>query len=275
MRFFKDDPRVFQVFILSFLLVFGVLGRDLALGWEKIFWVTLGTLAAQLVAVFWFKLSFRSLLSALITAQSVLLLMRSDSVGLLVLAGTLSIGSKFAFRWKGKHFFNPSNFGIVLLLLLSESVWVSPGLWGHDVLLALTVVFLGMVITHKTSCWVTSFVFLGTYALLLGLRVWYLGYEPVVWLFQLKSGALLIFSFLMISDPRSTPDHIVGRVAFAVSVALLAFVLRFEFYNANGLLLSLFFLSPITLWLDNLWKSSRFEWAKNFRVPTLKSLGAS
>ena len=36
---------------------------------------------------------------------------------------------------------------------------------------------------------------------------------------QLQSGALLLFTFFMISDPKTTPDSRVGRILFGVLVA--------------------------------------------------------
>ena len=45
-------------------------------------------------------------------------------------APVLAIGSKFLFRVRGKHLFNPAAFAIVALLLTSDEVWVSPGQWG-------------------------------------------------------------------------------------------------------------------------------------------------
>jgi Na+-translocating ferredoxin:NAD+ oxidoreductase RnfD subunit len=79
-------------------------------------------------------------------------------------------------------------------------------------------------------------------------------------LHQVESGAFLIFTFFMISDPRTTPDSRAGRVLFALLVALGAGFVHFVLYRPNGLLLSLAFLSPLVPLLDLLLPGKRYAW---------------
>ena len=58
---------------------------------------------------------------------SLCLLMRASSALLLVAAAFVAIAGKFVVRWNGKHIINPTNGAIVLMMLLSDRVWVSPG----------------------------------------------------------------------------------------------------------------------------------------------------
>ena len=51
-------------------------------------------------------------------------------------AAALAIGSKFILRVRGKHLFNPANFGVGAALLVLPGTWISPGQWGSDVALA-------------------------------------------------------------------------------------------------------------------------------------------
>src|SRR2546422_5386760 len=55
---------------------------------------------------------------------------------------------------------------------------------------------------------------------------------------QLQSGALLLFTFFMISDPKTTPDSRAGRILFAIIVATGAAYVQFGLYRTNGLLRS-------------------------------------
>jgi Na+-translocating ferredoxin:NAD+ oxidoreductase RnfD subunit len=86
---------------------------------------------------------------------------------------------------------------------------------------------------------------------------------------QLQSGALLIFAFFMISDPRTSPDSRLGRFIFALSVALLAHYLTFFMQMRPALYVALIALSPLTLLIDRLLPAARFAWTR----PTLQ--GAS
>ncbi|MFN8548799.1 MAG: hypothetical protein U0527_12740 [Candidatus Eisenbacteria bacterium] len=51
-------------------------------------------------------------------------------------------------------------------------------------------------------------------------------------------GALLLFAFFMISDPKTTPDSRAGRLLFAALVAAGAAFVPFVLYRTNGLLWS-------------------------------------
>jgi hypothetical protein len=44
---------------------------------------------------------------------------------------------------------------------------------------------------------------------------------------QLQNGALLVFAFFMISDPKTTPDAAIGRLVYSMLVAGVAFAIQF------------------------------------------------
>jgi Na+-translocating ferredoxin:NAD+ oxidoreductase RnfD subunit len=96
-------------------------------------------------------------------------------------------------------------------------------------------------------------------ALLLARAVW-LGDPLAIPLHQMQSGALLIFAFFMITDPRTTPAARPGRFLFALAVALLAHGLAFGWQMRPALYVALIALSPFTLLLDRLFPAGRFAW---------------
>jgi Na+-translocating ferredoxin:NAD+ oxidoreductase RnfD subunit len=102
--------------------------------------------------------------------------------------------------------------------------------------------------------------FLGFYAALLLARAAWLGQPLAIPFHQLESGALLIFAFFMISDPKTTPDSRAGRILFAALVALGGGLVSFVLYRQNGLLLSLALLSPLVPVLDRLLPGARYAW---------------
>ena len=71
--------------------------------------------------------------SALSSALSLSLLLRTANPLLWVAAAFLAIASKALIRSGGTHLFNPSAFAIVFLLLTTDQVWVSPGQWGTTI----------------------------------------------------------------------------------------------------------------------------------------------
>ena len=173
-----------------------------------------------------------SLRSAAITALGLCLLLRGNSYQTMILAGSLAIASKFLFRWHGKHFFNPANFGIIAALILTNDAWVSPGQWGTDWWYLLLFAGTGGIVLKKVGRWDTSAAFFLTYAGLELLRDVWLGWTGDVWLHQLSSGSLLLFALFMLTDPRSIPNALAGRLVWAIAIALLTFILQNYFYLA-------------------------------------------
>jgi Na+-transporting NADH:ubiquinone oxidoreductase subunit NqrB len=107
-----------------------------------------------------------------------------------------------------------------------------------------------------------TFAFLGAWlALHLAYSRW-LGQPPAVPLHRFENGALLLFAFFMISDPRTTPETRRGRVVFAVLVAAVALFIQLGLYRTNGLLWSLVLLSPVVPLLNRLWPGPRYAWTR-------------
>jgi Na+-translocating ferredoxin:NAD+ oxidoreductase RnfD subunit len=64
----------------------------------------------------------------------------------------------------------------------------------------------------------------------------------------------------MISDPKSTPDHRLARLIFAVVTAVTACILQFEFRSREGLFYALALASLMTPLLDRGFRAQHFHW---------------
>jgi Na+-translocating ferredoxin:NAD+ oxidoreductase RnfD subunit len=260
-RFLPHDPRVYQIATLSGLLLYGTL--HLGLEVEPLY-AALALATALLTQWGAGRLAGRPAFdpkSAWISGLSLALLLRAGSPLWVVVAAVLAVGSKFVLRYRGKHLFNPTNFGIVATMLASGQVWVSPGQWGSGAWFAFLLAGLGILVVVRSARSDITLAFLGFYsAILLGRAAW-LGQPLRIPLHQLESGALLIFAFFMISDPKTTPDSRRGRILFAALVALGAGTVHFVLYRQNGLLLSLAGLSPLVPLLDRLLPGERYAWS--------------
>ncbi|OLP16883.1 Na+-transporting NADH:ubiquinone oxidoreductase, subunit NqrB [Leptolyngbya sp. 'hensonii'] len=204
--------------------------------------------------------SMPSLRSALITGLGLCLLLRADHWTTVAIAAALAILSKFLFRIQGKHFFNPANFGMITVLLLTSDAWVSPGQWGEEWWYGLLFAGLGGMVLQRVGRWDTTAAFLGAYAILEAGRNFWLGWTWDVYLHKLMSGSLLLFALFMVTDPRSIPNARTARIIWALCIAGLTFVLRNQFYVSTAILWALFALSPLTLLLDRLWAAPQFSW---------------
>lgn len=256
------DPRHYQIAVLGSLLVYGITRLDLEVRPVYATAMLVTALAVQYACGRLWRLPAFDPRSALISGLSLCLLLRTNSLALAVAAAVVTIGSKFVLRVRGKHIFNPTNFGIVALMLVTGKVWVSPGQWGSAAFFAFLVACLGGLVVNRAARSDVTYAFLAFYlAVLFGRALW-LGQPASIPLHQLGSGAFLIFTFFMISDPRTTPDSRAGRLLFALLVALGAGFVHFVLYRPNGLILSLAFLSPMVPLIDRLLPGERYAWRR-------------
>lgn len=221
-------------------------------------------------------MSNSSLKSAVITALGLCLLLRGNDPKTMAIAGCLAIASKFIFRFREKHFFNPANFGIISALILTHDAWVSPGQWGTDWCYLLLFLGTGGVILKRVGRWDTSLAFLLVYGGLEAIRNFWVGWSWDVLQHHLMSGSLLLFAFFMITDPRAIPNAAISRLFWAFSLAILTFILQHTFYLTTAVFWALFILSPLTLILDSVWLAPRFAWKKVeqvLEIQKFRSLG--
>ncbi len=256
------DPRYFQIAVLTTLLAFGVGILDFGIHWQNAVAILLTAQATQFIGTRLAGLPRFDPMSALITSLSLTLLLRTDLVVLACAAAVIAIGSKFVIRVKGKHVFNPANVALVTLMLLSDHAWVSSGQWGSAAIGAFGLACLGYVVLTRAKRAETTIAFLGFYAALLFGRALWLGDPMSIPLHQLQNGALLIFAFFMISDPKTTPNAAPGRIVFAAVVAAIAFIIQFSFYQPNGPILALILSAPLVPAIDALLQGTHYRWEK-------------
>ena len=256
---FLKDPRIYQILALSGLLTFGWMAR--AFDIEPINFITIITtaflaqwLGSLLIAT---KPDFKS---PLITALSLTLLLRADAAWPLALAAAIAVGSKFMLRLNGKHIFNPANIGIVAMVLFIDAAWTTPGQWGSAVWLAAIMAGAGFFVAYRAARIDVPLIFLGAYAALIFGRAIWLGDPLSIPLLRLENGALILFAFFMISDPKTTPDGNIARAAFSISAALIAYVLSYHFYIQDGLFYALAIMCLIRPVMEFFNPAQAYQW---------------
>lgn len=254
------DARLWQILFLASLLTFGVLVRDFTLKPAQMALAFAAGLATQ---AFWLHakgLRQKGFLSALVTCFGLSLLLRSDTLWVHPLAACLALSAKFVVRVNGKHLYNPANLGVIAATTLLPGTWISPGQWGNELAAAVWFLVLGGLVTERARRWDIAWMFLGAWLGLCALRVLWLDQPFAVWAHQLGSGALLLFSFFMISDPMTIPDRRHTRLAYALVVALAAFGWQYALFRPNALVWALFLATPLVPLLDRMWPGERFAW---------------
>jgi len=254
------DARHFQIAALGILLALNIGWIDLGAKPLPSFLAVASALITQAICSKLWRLPAIDLRSPLITGLSLSLLLRADEPWMHAAAGVIAILSKFTLRLEGKHVWNPAGFAIVVLLLGTDHIWISPGQWGASIWFAALLAFLAIMVLQASRRTDVALFFLGSHGLLLLARAWWLGDPLAIPLHQLESGSLLLFAFFMISDPRTTPDARLGRFLFALAVALTAHWLAFFMQMRPALYVALIALSPLTILIDRLMPAQRFAW---------------
>ena len=172
------------------------------------------------------------LLSAHITALAcAMLLYANERLGPVVFAAVVAICSKCVLRASSergtRHFFNPSNFGITVTLLVFA--WVSvappyqftenmtgPGDWILPAVIVCTGTFLNARFTHRLpliAAW------LGGFIAQAALRSLFLDIPFEAALVPMTGVAFILYTFYMVTDPATTPGGRREQIAFGLSVA--------------------------------------------------------
>lgn len=256
------DPRWYQITLLAALLAYGLVRLDFEISYLQAAAIVASALSAQYVCTRLFRLLSFDPRSALISGLSLCLLLRTNVALAAVGAAAIAIASKFVLRVNGKHIFNPTNAGIVAMMLLTDSVWVSPGQWGNGAFFAFLMACVGGLVVNRATRSDVTYAFIVAYvALVFGRSAW-LGEPLTIPLHRLENGALLLFTFFMISDPRTTPDSRPGRILFACLVAGGAWYVQFGLFRTNGVFWSLALCAMTVPLIDRLLPGQRYAWGR-------------
>ena len=247
-RFLMQDPRHYQIAVLASLLAYALIWLDFEIAIQSAAAIVGTALLAQYICTRAWKLGSLDPRSALISGLSLCILLRTNSLKLAAATAVVAILSKFVFRLNRKHVFNPTNFGIVSMLLLTDQVWVSPGQWGNAAFFAFLLVCLGGLVVNRAARSDVTLAFIAS--------------TMAIPLHRLENGALLLFTFFMISDPKTTPNSRAGRILFAALVSFGAWYVQFQLFRTNGLLWSLAVSSIAVPMIDWLLPGTRYEWSR-------------
>jgi Na+-translocating ferredoxin:NAD+ oxidoreductase RnfD subunit len=269
------DPRYYQIAVLAMLAVYGIVALDFGVRPGNALAIVITALAVQFFGTRMAGLPRFDPLSPLITSLSLTLLLRTDLVIVAVIAAAIAIGSKFLIRVRGKHVFNPANVGIVTLILFTDHAWISSGQWGNAAIAAFALACLGCVVLTRAKRAETTIAFICTYALLLfGHAIW-LGDPLTIPLHQVQNGALLLFAFFMISDPKTTPDTQPGRVLYGALVASVAYTIQFVFYEPHGPIIALILTAPVVPLIDFVLHGKIYRWDRPSTGPLQQIKGVN
>ena len=255
----RFDPRLYQIGALTLLLLYGIFALNFDITLFRAALLAGTAIGTQALFARMKGVAFDPR-SAAISGLSLSLLLRSESLILLLAGAVIAVASKFIVRIHGKHLFNPTNIAIVALMLVSKHVWVSPGQWGNVAFFGFLIACIGGLVVNRAARSDVTYAFIVVWsALVVGRSLW-VGEPLTIPIHRLENGALLLFTFFMISDPKTTPDSRAGRILFATLVAFGGWYINYRLFRTNGILWSLAAAALVVPLIDVLLPAARYQW---------------
>jgi Na+-translocating ferredoxin:NAD+ oxidoreductase RnfD subunit len=255
-RFFSSDNRYLAPAFITCILLAGHLSFGILESYKKTGLAIIASLVTELALGRIFTGKWPNLASAYITGISVGILVRSPAFWPYVICSVVSIMSKYVLRLKGRHIWNPSNFGIsVLLFLAPETVATLSIQWGNYLLPMMVIWCLGSVIIwrvrrfHITATYVTCFIALAFLRSFITGSPWQSEIAP------LTGPMYQLFIFFMITDPKTTVRSKSWQCIVVALVALVEMILRLE-QVVYAPFYALFLVGPTALMIE-MWFDSR------------------
>jgi enediyne biosynthesis protein E5 len=216
----RFDKRYLAPVLVTVVLLVGQLTFGFLESWSRTALAIGTSILVELVLGRVFLGHWPHLASAYVSGISVGMLVRSPEFWPYALCSAISITSKYLIRVDGRHIWNPSNLGIVAMLVLASDTVASLSVqWGNTLLPMVVVWLFGTVIIgtlgrfHITLTYVLSFVVLAA------LRAGVTGDPFLAEVAPITGPMYQLFIFFMITDPKTTvrPRWAQCLVAFLVA----------------------------------------------------------
>lgn len=186
--------------------------------------------------------------SSLSTAFGVMLMMASENIGLYVFAITLGLVQKHFLQLSGRHFFNPSNFALLMsMFFFYEHAHIVLGQLGDALYLRIIVIVLALIILFRAKRILIPIIFVLLYISMQ--YIFIVSYDNTLLLediyIRFYSVSFLLFLLFMLTDPHTTPSSLEGQIIFASVLALISVGLdRYYGFRVQHLFIALFLSSP-------------------------------
>jgi enediyne biosynthesis protein E5 len=214
------DKRYLAPILVTVVLIVGQVTFGFLESWSRTMLAIATAIGIEVVLARVFSGAWPHLASSYISGISVGMLVRSPFMWPYALCSAISITSKYVLRVDGRHIWNPSNFGIVAMLVLAaDSVAGLSVQWGNNLLPMVVVWCFGSVIIyslgrfHITATYVVSFLGFAV------LRSLVTGHPFLSEAAPITGPMYQLFIFFMITDPKTTVRTVRGQCVVACLVA--------------------------------------------------------
>jgi enediyne biosynthesis protein E5 len=254
--FFSLDNRYIAPAFITSILLAGHLSFGILESYPKTLLAIVTSIALELLLGRLFFHKWIHPASAYITGISVGILVRSPAFWPYILCSAISITSKYVLRVKNRHIWNPSNFGIsVMLFLAAETVASLSIQWGNYLLPMLVIWALGSVIIARLHRFHITGIYVASFLAFAFLRSWITGNPWRSEVAPITGPMYQLFIFFMITDPKTTVRSVKGQCIVVFLVAVAEMILRLE-QVVYAPFYALFLVGPAAMLLE-IWMDAR------------------
>ena len=221
------DKRYLAPILVTIVLLVGQLTFGFLESWSRTV-LAIGTaMGIELILARLFSGSWPHLASSYISGISVGMLVRSPAMWPYALCSAISITSKYVLRVDGRHIWNPSNFGIVAMLVLAADTVAGLSVqWGNNLLPMAVVWCFGSVIIHSLGRFHITLTYVASFVGFALLRSILTGHPFPSEVAPITGPMYQLYIFFMITDPKTTVRSFRGQCLVAFLVAAAEAVLR-------------------------------------------------
>jgi Na+-translocating ferredoxin:NAD+ oxidoreductase RnfD subunit len=226
-RRFQFDRRYLAPLLITMVLLAGQISFGFLESWSRTVLAIVTSLLAEAILSRVFLRKWPHLASAYVTGISVGILVRSPEYWPYALCAAISILSKYLIRVDGRHIYNPSNLGIVAMLVLaSDTVAGLSVQWGNNMLPVLVVWFFGAAIIASVGRFHITITYVLSFLVFSALRAAVTGHPVLSEVAPITGPMYQLFIFFMITDPKTTVHPKWGQSLVAFLIAAVEAVMR-------------------------------------------------
>lgn len=235
---------------ITLILVVGQLTFNLLENYANLFAAILAAVVTETILARLLIGKWKNLASAYITGISVGILIRSTMIWPYVIASVLSIMSKYVLRYKGRHLWNPSNFGVSWMLFMAPLDVAGLSIqWGSNFAAMAVIWVLGLVIVYQAKRFHVTLTYVISFIVFAFFRSLIVGDTFLAEVSPLTGPMYQLFIFFMMTDPPTSVSTKRGRIIVAILIAAMEFVLRLG-HLIYAPFYALFLIGPIAKYLD-------------------------
>src|SRR5688500_3678022 len=256
-RLLSIDNRYLPPLLITCILLAAHLSFGILEGWERTALAIVTAIGAELVLGRLTYGVWPHPASAYISGISAGILVRSPFLWPYFFTSLISIVSKYVLRVRGRHLWNPTNFGVSAVAFLAPAtVAVLSIQWGNVVAPMAVIWVLGSIIVWRVGRLHISATYVASFLLFSLVRAAMTGTPWLATVAPITGPMYQLFTFFMVTDPKTTVRSRWGQCLVVFVVAFVEMLMRLNevvyapFY-------ALFVVGPIALLVEQWWDSRK------------------